>query len=1075
MKQAGKQAGKELGDGIADGLSQAEAAVKTASRKIEQARSAEQDAAAKLNIEELKLQELREKGNAKASQLASAEERVRKARQKHNQTVGAAEAALKQLETAQERATRATKETGDEARQSSRKLLDFSDSVDDASGQADIGVGKIGAFAAAVAGIGGAVGLGMQALDNLDIENRLGVQLGATPELAEQYGEMAGELYKSGMVGSMQEASDAILAVASTFEVAGSEGEKSISEIADSAAFFSRNFGVDMAETVQTANQLITQGLAKDSTEAFDLMTTAWQRTDEAMRGELPDLINEYGTFFSAAGLSGQEAFGTIANAADGGKVAMDKVGDAVKEFTIRATDLGDKGAVEAFDAMGLSARDMANKLLAGGQTSAQAFNQIIGKLQEVEDPARQAELSVALFGAPLEDLSKNTIPGFLDGMGSAGDAMNGFEGATGRFQEQWESNNPSLALDQLKNTITGGLTDALGSMATWVMDNSDSLKTLALVAAPFFAALVGYTATVKAIEIATLAWNVAHKLLDGTMKVSTVGLIVAAIAGLVTVVVLIATKTTWFQDIWSAVWGAITAAWDWAWGVLSSGFEMLKGAFGSIGDKVGEVKDWIVEKWDAVVGFVTGLPGRIADAASGMWDGIKDTFKSALNWVIRKWNDFEIEMKVPDYVPFLGGQGFTIPTPDLPLLAAGGVAGRRDDGTLWGPGTGTSDSILGVDRWGIPTAFVSTGEGVVRKSAMDRGGNEVVAALNAGWVPSPELLHAMVPGYAEGGVVGAADLAAFAKGVDGKPYVWGGVNWGDCSGAVSALANFAAGLDPFGSRFATGTQAEGLAERGFKSGVGPAGSLRIGWFNGGPFGGHTAATLPNGVNFEMGGERGNGQYGGTAAGASDPMFTDHAWLPMATVKMAESLQPSSGQTPPGTGAVGGAQQPQQTFSGRERFRQMGADIGGIWADSLIDITGVGGLLDLADRYTITPEAGTAPTGGQEGVDGDRNVVPWLMDARNFLSDVGLFDNGGIWEPGTFGFNGLNEPEHVLKDAHWKTAEANIAKVDELVGAGAGGPRVQIVNNNNQTIADQASWQRDQANRERIALMRFGR
>ncbi|MBM4508916.1 hypothetical protein GS421_03140 [Rhodococcus hoagii] len=71
--------------------------------------------------------------------------------------------------------------------------------------------------------------------------------------------------------------------------------------------------------------------------------------------------------------------------------------------------------------------------------------------------------------------------------------------------------------------------------------------------------------------------------------------------------------------------------------------------------------------------------------------------------------------------------------------------------------------------------------------------------------------------------------------------------------------------------------------------------------------------------------------------------------------------------------------------------------------------------------------------------------------------------------------NGLNEPEPVLLPRHWDIAEANIDKVDELVGAGAsGGPRVQINNNQQITIADQASWQRDQAMRQSIALMRFG-
>lgn len=75
-----------------------------------------------------------------------------------------------------------------------------------------------------------------------------------------------------------------------------------------------------------------------------------------------------------------------------------------------------------------------------------------------------------------------------------------------------------------------------------------------------------------------------------------------------------------------------------------------------------------------------------------------------------------------------------------VPARAGGGVAGRTADGRLWGPGTPTSDSILGVDAAGMPTAFVSTGEGVVNHAAMQRPGvAELVARLN---------------GYSGGGIV---------------------------------------------------------------------------------------------------------------------------------------------------------------------------------------------------------------------------------------------------------------------------------------------------------------------------------
>ena len=139
---------------------------------------------------------------------------------------------------------------------------------------------------------------------------------------------------------------------------------------------------------------------------------------------------------------------------------------------------------------------------------------------------------------------------------------------------------------------------------------------------------------------------------------------------------------------------------------------------------------------------------------------------------------------------------------------------------------------------------------------------------------------------FADGGIVTGQQLRDLANGkgasrpLTGAPYVWGGVNWGDCSGAMSAFARLAAGLSPFGGRFSTAAEADQLAKLGAKSGTGPAGSMRFGWVNGGPGGGHTAGTLPDGTNVEMGGSYGGGMVGGNV-GADDPQFTNRAWMPV--------------------------------------------------------------------------------------------------------------------------------------------------------------------------------------------------
>jgi hypothetical protein len=77
-----------------------------------------------------------------------------------------------------------------------------------------------------------------------------------------------------------------------------------------------------------------------------------------------------------------------------------------------------------------------------------------------------------------------------------------------------------------------------------------------------------------------------------------------------------------------------------------------------------------------------------------------------------------------------------------LPRRAKGGVTPA---GRIYGPGTGTSDSIIGIGADGLPTARVSTGEGVVNLGAMQRGGDKLVALLNAGWDPKS------LPGFDDG------------------------------------------------------------------------------------------------------------------------------------------------------------------------------------------------------------------------------------------------------------------------------------------------------------------------------------
>ena len=117
--------------------------------------------------------------------------------------------------------------------------------------------------------------------------------------------------------------------------------------------------------------------------------------------------------------------------------------------------------------------------------------------------------------------------------------------------------------------------------------------------------------------------------------------------------------------------------------GKVADNFGDMSGKVGDaiqfVKDKVGEAKDWVVEKFTAVVDFVKTLPQKIRDGARGMWDGIKDAFRDALNWLIQKWNDFSLGFDFT--IPVINKHiSFSIDTPNIPLFADGGpvTGGQR-------------------------------------------------------------------------------------------------------------------------------------------------------------------------------------------------------------------------------------------------------------------------------------------------------------------------------------------------------------------------------------------------------------
>ncbi|MEU1908103.1 phage tail protein [Streptomyces hygroscopicus] len=127
-----------------------------------------------------------------------------------------------------------------------------------------------------------------------------------------------------------------------------------------------------------------------------------------------------------------------------------------------------------------------------------------------------------------------------------------------------------------------------------------------------------------------TRAWAVAQMILNAAFWTSPITWIVAGIVALVAIIVLIATKTTWFQQLWSIVWGFIKDVTAGAVDAIKSIIGWFANLPGLISGWFGQAKDWVVAKWNALVDWLKGFPGKVIGAIAGLGGMLWSTATSA-------------------------------------------------------------------------------------------------------------------------------------------------------------------------------------------------------------------------------------------------------------------------------------------------------------------------------------------------------------------------------------------------------------------------------------------------------------
>lgn len=599
---------------------------------------------------------------------------------------------------------------------------------DTADGRARIQGGlKKMAVGAGLAGaaLGAAFAVGVEsAMDISAAQTSLETQFDLTGQEAKRAGDIAGDVFQTGFGDSVEQVATSIGAVNNSIGGLGDFTDKELTQMSKSAQALGKTFGVDVTEATDAVGQLMKTGLVSDANEGFDLVTKAMESVPASLRDDMLPTIEEYSTQFRKVGVDGETAMGLLQQGVKAGARDIDTVADTIKEFSIRAVD-GSKEAGEAFKMLELDADDMTAQIGKGGKDAEEGLALVLDKLREMEDPVAREAAAVGLFGTKAEDMG-DALFALDPATAAAATGMDDAGGSAKDLTDKMEDDpaqQMASAMRTLKTTLGETLLPVLVRFGEFIQNNQGLIKKLLI------PALIALAVIFVILTAATIAWSIA-------LLANPIVLIILAIIAFIATLVLLIAKWDVVKAhilmVWRTMLAGLKAGWDW---LVANVFAPIGRFFTqTIPRWAGMVKDavldawqniktrasilvsgllkFITDKWNGFIRFFSDLPGKISRKASGMWDGIKSSFRGVINSVIGWWNNLSFTIG--------GGSvlGVDIPkltlnTPNIPFLADGGIItsptlamigeGGEDEAVM---PLSKLDQMIEANSFGAPSTF---------------------------------------------------------------------------------------------------------------------------------------------------------------------------------------------------------------------------------------------------------------------------------------------------------------------------------------------------------------------------------
>lgn len=597
----------------------------------------------------------------------------------------------------------------------------------------------IGAVATAITGLGAsAVKFGT---DYQKASNQLQSETGATAEEMDTLNEAMKNTYANNFGESIEDVSNVIAELRKQVGVKWSAD--AFQEMTQDAIILRDTFDYDVNESVRAAKALMDQ-FGIEGSDAFDLIAQASQKGLD-FSGELLDNVSEYSVQFEKLGFSAEDMFNIFESGANAGAFNLDKIGDAVKEFSIRAID-GSNTTIDGFTRLGLNADEMAQKFASGGDVAKEAFYEVIQRIAEMDNSVKQSIVGVDLFGTMWEDLGPDVVTqlgSIRDGFDSTkdtmqelsqikyddlGSALQGigrqvqtnlllpisdkllpiFNDLANKLNEAFSSGEIQGSIDKIADAIGNLVTGVAGfvekwlptiiDFVSWVIQNAPTIISLLAgigVGLKVFQVAKGISSFVTAFKSASTAVqgvSGAFKAFNTVLNANPIILIVTVIATLVTALITLWNTNEGFRNAVISAWNAIKGA-----------FETVINAI------VGFFTETIPNAWNSFITGIENLGQTIWNTLVNAWNSIVSFFTETIPaWIqsIITWFQqlpYNLGLLVGQMVGHLiqfGVNAWNWVTTELPKIILGIVQWFMElPGRIW---NWLLETVVKINQWGV-------------------------------------------------------------------------------------------------------------------------------------------------------------------------------------------------------------------------------------------------------------------------------------------------------------------------------------------------------------------------------------